>query len=408
MQRPACTCTMQPSCSQLLAAAHDGRISREQGGALLRNALLGQPRRSTHIDAVRDATAAEPLDALGFLGQRWQEETQALRAEAVGQGMQILHTRRHLVELSLHADAARTQWLAVVGLLDALLVIRGEVGAAADSQYTAAGQPAVPLLHCYHHPDGGTGEQRARTCAVVFRGLSPKPECGGPFPTTYRAYQATWGGTTPLFSSKVALKRGSKVVTLQAELVSLATKAARVCLDEWLVAPPLTRHAYCLGLLRKLWVLLHAGACYYLQPPEQEAVYGTTNCGGTHSGTWYASECRQANLVTEHGFPPCRVTYTDMVIASVFNLPARLRERLKKVGTDNHSGDCNWSQLSEWLSFNKSECDRKELVAKLSRSSVCFETMAGEEALLVMDSDGSPDHWDSMEFLTSKEVWESK
>eukprot|EP00966_Prymnesium_polylepis_P005251 121112-Prymnesium_polylepis.1 len=34
--------------------------------------------------------------------------------------------------------------------------------------------------------------------------------------------------------------------------------------------------------------------------------------------------------------------------------------------------------------------------------------MAGEEALLVMDSDGSPDHWDSMEFLTSKEVWESK
>ena len=44
---------------------------------------------------------------------------------------------------------------------------------------------------------------------------------------------------------------------------------------------------------------------------------------------------------------------------------------------------------------------------RVLRSNVCFDSMVGTEALLVLDSDGSPDHNECMDFM-AKHMWESK
>ena len=401
------------SIKELVEAAHDGRLTREGGRALLRAAVL------------RDAApkVVEPTDVLDHLPPTWAAEVARVRSKCdTHQGrseMRILSTHKHLAELQSFDTSADMLWLGIVGLLDAVLSIRNEVTPGADAEYVVAGTPAIPLLHT---PHSAPPSLQLPLPLCIFRGLMPRPECGGPFRRDYPPYRLTWEPQEhtarephephtpqpPLPPPPIALPHRAKLTSMWATLAQVTTACVRSYVDEidGLCSPsPLSRMH---GLVRALWSLLHIGSAYYLTPCMQLHVYGTASCRGVHGGSWFEKERRQANLVEAHGFAPSSVTYTDMIIASVFNIPAHHRKAYTKVGTGNDTGDVNWSQSGAWLAKHGSEMSRGELCRKLSRSSACFDAMAGLEALVVLDSDGSPDHEECMQFMTSHDMWDSK
>ena len=151
---------------------------------------------------------------------------------------------------------------------------------------------------------------------------------------------------------------------------------------------------------------MHVGGAYYGTPASQYVMYDTSNFLGTHALSWATSEFLQANLVEAHAFPRDRVTYTDMIPTSVFAVPPKDREVFKRVGTDNTSGDVNWAQVDEWLHRNKSDFTRGGAARALSRAGACFDAMVGENALIVLDSDGSPEHHECLHFMTC-DIWKS-
>ena len=378
--------------SDLVETFHNGRLSQQAGASFLRSAILPEGRRASDV---------EPTDVLDHLGSAgWETPVASLRGAAAAATLQVLSTVKHLEELSTFEDSARVTWVGVLGLLEAVQVMRSRVGDQADGEYTVAGVPACPLLHT----------TEATTYICVVRGLLPKPECSGVFHKYYQPYTKTWcpppersGPVPPPIT--VPTTHPTKLTSLQGLLAQLATSAVQRSIDA-LNASLMARQypeasLHFTVLLRSLWVLLHVGGAYYLSPAEAVAVYGTANCCGVHSGSWLTSELEAINLNEKHGFCRSRVTYTDMVIASVFKPQQRHRHAFK-------DGEVNWYQLGTWMEKHKADNpNRGSLVADLSRSNACLDAMVGSECLYVMDSDGTAEHIEQLQFITCG-IWDSK
>ena len=379
------------SVRDVVNAAHDGRLTPQAGAALLRSAMLP--------DGLL-VSEAEPTDLLDHLGApELATRVRFLRGQTCAAKMQVPSSAKHLEELNAHEDSAKAGWAGVLGLLEAVLVMRSRVGSKADGEYTMAGVPACPLLHTTEAP----------TYICVVRGLLPKPECSGVFHKYYQPYTKTWcpspersGPVPPTITMPTT--HPTKLTSLQGRLAQLATSAVQRSVDALNASLMARQYAeaslHFTMLLRSLWVLLHVGGAYYLSPAEWQ-VYGSAHCSGVHSGTWLTSELAAINLTEEHGFHRSRVTYTDMVIASVFNPQQRHRSAFK-------DGDVNWYQLGTWMEKHQAaDSDRGTLAADLSRSNACLDAMVGEECLYVLDSDGTAEHLQQLEFITHG-IWHSK
>lgn len=339
---------------QLIQAVHSGDLSSSEGTAMLCRALQ-ETQATSALSTCGEDRDSKRFDVLDYLGAEWHREADALRVSVANAGMRVPVPHAHMHEVISSEAAATIAWIGVIGTLEMQHVLRAHVE---DSEYTACGHVACPLLHTPGAPQ----------YAAVFKGLMPKPECGGSFPKFYPPYHSTWGVDT-LESPRpppIALPTSKgKLVTMQALLVQLCSSAVRDAVDTLTHS---SGHQELHHLLRCLWALLHSGGAYYLS--EQDVVqYGTTNARGTHSGGWLDKELRQANLVAEHGFPRNKVTYTDMVMVSVFHISSTARSRYRKVGTGNEDkGDVNWAQIDAWLNFHGSHLSRNMLCERLSRA----------------------------------------
>ena len=199
----------------LLRAAHDGRLSVHTGVHALRMALLGS-LYGQHTLAVAER---EPLDVLDHLSDEWGAEVVALRSQADCHGMRMMKTREHLAELASYGDAARAQWMGILGVLDTILAFHDIVPEARD-QHCESGFPGCPLLH----------KSELHPFLAVFRGLMPKPQCVGSFDRSYPPYNSSWAVCDDAEAPPpVGLRDGttSKVRTLQGHVVELCMKAAR-------------------------------------------------------------------------------------------------------------------------------------------------------------------------------------
>ena len=303
----------------------------------------------------------EPTDILDHLGPMFSKEVEHVRSLATREGLHVLRGAHHLREVHTHGDSAHRAWLGVVGLLDALLVMKREVPSAHD-QYTLAGVPACPLMH---------GDSPSLLC--VFRGLMPRPECEGKFGKDYPTFARDTAhgvapGTFPLSTTKI--------ITLHAVLARLANRATWDAMEVLHTITHQTWEAWSsqevwcavAQLLRCLWTLLHCGGSYYVSRGLMLSTYSTQHCQGVHAQGWLEKELRQANLTPDNGFARERVTYTDMIPVSVYHYSNADREVYKGVGTGNHDkGDVNWTQVGAWLRQNGSEMDRGSLCRSLSR-----------------------------------------